>query len=175
MSFLLAFSTVFPMFFYMAAGFGLRRLNKLSEGTVAQMNKIIYSFCFPFVLFHNVYGVDIASAMNGPFLAVIAGMGGETIGEILFRGRDVLKAAHLVLQPNVAAPELRAAIAQNGFAITDEVIVRDGRRLYPVIAAAPDSPARISAAARTSVPGSGPRPRKAVIGTAPALRRAAWT
>ena len=74
MSFLLAFSTVFPMFFYMAAGFGLRRLNKLSEGTVAQMNKIIYSFCFPFVLFHNVYGVDIASAMNGPFLAVIAGM-----------------------------------------------------------------------------------------------------
>ena len=74
MSFLLAFSTVFPMFFYMAAGFGLRRVNKLSEGTVAQMNKIIYSFCFPFVLFHNVYGVDIASAMNGPFLAVIAGM-----------------------------------------------------------------------------------------------------
>ena len=74
MSFLLAFSTVFPMFFYMAAGFGLRRLNKLSDGTVAQMNKIIYSFCFPFVLFHNVYGVDIASAMNGPFLAVIAGM-----------------------------------------------------------------------------------------------------
>ncbi len=74
MSFLLAFSTVFPMSFYMAAGFGLRRLNKLSEGTVAQMNKIIYSFCFPFVLFHNVYGVDIASAMNGPFLAVIAGM-----------------------------------------------------------------------------------------------------
>lgn len=74
MSFLLAFSTVFPMFFYMAAGFGLRRLNKLSEGTVAQMNKIIYSFCFPFVLFHNVYGVDIASAMNGPFLAVIAGL-----------------------------------------------------------------------------------------------------
>ena len=58
----------------MAAGFGLRRVNKLSEGTVAQMNKIIYSFCFPFVLFHNVYGVDIASAMNGPFLAVIAGM-----------------------------------------------------------------------------------------------------
>ena len=74
MSFLLAFSTVFPMFFYMAAGFGLRRVNKLSEGTVAQMNKIIYTFCFPFVLFHNVYGVDIASAMNGPFLAVIAGM-----------------------------------------------------------------------------------------------------
>lgn len=74
MSFLLAFSTVFPMFFYMAAGFGLRRLNKLSEGTVAQMNKIIYSFCFPFVLFHNVYGVDIAAAMNGPFIAAIAGM-----------------------------------------------------------------------------------------------------
>ena len=74
MSFLLAFSTVFPMFFYMAAGFGLRRFNKLTEGTVAQMNKIIYSFCFPFVLFNNVYGVDIAAAMNGPFIAVIAGM-----------------------------------------------------------------------------------------------------
>lgn len=72
MSFMLAFSTVFPMFFYMAAGFGLRKLNRLSEGTVAQMNKIIYSFCFPFVLFNNVYGVDISSAMNGPFIGVIA-------------------------------------------------------------------------------------------------------
>lgn len=74
MSFMLAFSTVFPMFFYMAAGFGLRKLNKLSEGTVAQMNKIIYSFCFPFVLFNNVYRVDIATAMNGPFIGVIAGV-----------------------------------------------------------------------------------------------------
>ncbi len=74
MSFMLAFSTVFPMFFYMAAGFGLRRFGRLSEGTVAQMNKIIYSFCFPFVLFNNVYGVNIADAMNGPFIALLAGI-----------------------------------------------------------------------------------------------------
>ncbi len=74
MSFLLAFSTVFPMFFYMVAGFGLRRGGRLSAVTVAQMNKIIYSFCFPFVLFNNLYWVDIASPMNGGFIGVILGV-----------------------------------------------------------------------------------------------------
>ena len=46
-----------------------------------------------------------------------------------------LKNARLVLQPNVAAPELRARLQAAHFRITNEVIARDGRRLYIIIAA----------------------------------------
>ena len=70
-----------------------------------------------------------------PDVAVIAGMGGETIAGILARGKRVLEKSRIVMQPNVAAPELRAAIQHSGFRIADERIVHDGRRLYVVIAA----------------------------------------
>lgn len=72
MSFYLAFSTVFPMFFYMAAGFGLRRSGRVSAQTVGELNKIIYSFCFPFVLFNNIYHVDVRQASNLGFIALMA-------------------------------------------------------------------------------------------------------
>ena len=68
-------------------------------------------------------------------MAVVAGMGGQTIAGIVERGRDMLKTARLVLQPNVAAPELRARLQAAHFRITNEVIARDGRRLYVIIAA----------------------------------------
>ena len=69
--------------------------------------------------------------------AVIAGMGGETIAEILREGRDHLGDARLVLQPNVAAPALRAALSECGYRITDERIARDGRRCYVILCAEP--------------------------------------
>ena len=79
---------------------------------------------------------DGAQALREPpDVAVVAGMGGQTIAGIVERGRDMLKNARLVLQPNVAAPELRARLQAAGFCITDEAIVRDGRRLYIIIAA----------------------------------------
>ena len=59
----------------------------------------------------------------------------QTIAGIVERGRDMLKNARLVLQPNVAAPELRARLQAARFRITNEVIARDGRRLYVIIAA----------------------------------------
>lgn len=70
-----------------------------------------------------------------PEVAVIAGMGGETIAGIVERGLEKLGDAKLVMQPNVAAPFLRSEIARLGYKITDERIVRDGRRLYIIIAA----------------------------------------
>lgn len=79
---------------------------------------------------------DGALALNEtPDVAVIAGMGGETIAGIVDRGAEKLGAARLVLQPNVAAPFLRGELARCGYMITDERIVRDGRRLYAIIAA----------------------------------------
>lgn len=67
----------------------------------------------------------------------IAGMGGETIVEIL-SAADWVKDARLrlILQPMTRAEELRRWLLTNGFAITEERLVRDGHRLYPVMAVA---------------------------------------
>lgn len=69
--------------------------------------------------------------------AVIAGMGGATAAGIVERGRDRLGDARLILQVNVTQPELRRRLASAGYALTDERIVRDGRRLYVVMEARP--------------------------------------
>ena len=81
---------------------------------------------------------DGALALKEPAqTAVIAGMGGATIARILDKGRDKLAEARLVLQPNVAAPQLREALSACGYAITDERVVQDGRRNYVIIQAEP--------------------------------------
>lgn len=80
-------------------------------------------------------GVD---ALGTPVdAAVIAGMGGTTIAGIVERGRARLGNARLILQANVAQPELRARLSAAGYALTDERIVRDGRRLYVLMEARP--------------------------------------
>lgn len=68
---------------------------------------------------------------------VIAGMGGTTISEIITVGREKLGNAKLILQPNVAAPELRQTLSQQGYRITEERIAPDGRRNYVIIVAEP--------------------------------------
>ncbi len=81
---------------------------------------------------------DGAAALPGPVDAVvIAGMGGASIARIICEGRKKLGEARLVLQPNVAAPQLRSTLCAQGYAIYDEKVVRDKRRLYVVIAAKP--------------------------------------
>ena len=85
---------------------------------------------------------DGAEALCGPVqAAVIAGMGGTTIAGIIRQGRRKLADARLVLQPNVAAPELREALCECGYAVTDELVARDGRRNYIVIKAEPGASA----------------------------------
>ena len=67
---------------------------------------------------------------------VIAGMGGKTIAEILSVAEWV-KDSHLrlVLQPMTRAEELRRWLLTHGFSVQTERLVRDGHRLYPVLAA----------------------------------------
>lgn len=67
--------------------------------------------------------------------AVIAGMGGETIADIIENARGRLDGARLILQPNVAAPQLRRRLNATGWMIRDEALVRDGRRIYLLIEA----------------------------------------
>ena len=81
---------------------------------------------------------DGALALDGPVDAVvIAGMGGATIAQIVREGRERLGGARLVLQPNVAAPQLRKTLSECGYEIHDERVARDGRRNYIVICARP--------------------------------------
>ena len=74
---------------------------------------------------------DGAQIIDRPLdAAVIAGMGGETIAEIIEGSHGKLDGARLILQPNVAAPELRRRLNACGWMIADEALVRDGRRIY---------------------------------------------
>lgn len=72
-----------------------------------------------------------------PEVTVIAGMGGALIARIVEAGRAQLGASRLIMQPNVAAFELRKTLARLGYAITDERVAPDGRRNYVIIAAEP--------------------------------------
>jgi len=81
---------------------------------------------------------DGALALAAPAeVVVIAGMGGTTISEIITAGREKLRNAKLILQPNVAAPELRLTLVRMGYRITDERVAPDGRRNYIIIVAEP--------------------------------------
>ncbi len=60
-------------------------------------------------------------------VAVIAGMGGETICEIL---KNDIGIESFVLQPQSAHRELRGFLLSNGYVIKDEKICREGRKMY---------------------------------------------
>ena len=110
------------------------QLADISEASLAKARRLIYGLGLTGRVDFCV-GDGAQALREPPDVAVIAGMGGQTIAGIVERGRDMLKNARLVLQPNVAAPELRARLQAAHFRITNEVIARDGRRLYVIIAA----------------------------------------
>jgi tRNA (adenine22-N1)-methyltransferase len=66
--------------------------------------------------------------------AVIAGMGGELITNILNNGQKSIPNT-LVLSCNTASDLLRVWLCDNGFSIEDEQLVFEGRHYYPVILA----------------------------------------
>ena len=65
---------------------------------------------------------------------IIAGMGGETIAQILMDDDWALKGAHLLLlQPMTAQPYLRQYLASHGGVIEKETLCCEGRRMYTVL------------------------------------------
>lgn len=62
----------------------------------------------------------------------VAGMGGETIAQILEEA-DLKKGQTVILQPMSKAHELRKFLFENGFEINDEKAVGEGDRVYSVI------------------------------------------
>ena len=73
---------------------------------------------------------------------VIAGMGGLLIREILEKGKHALSCnTKLLLQPMIAAPELREYLFANGYIIENEYVVREENKFYNIISAVPGSDA----------------------------------
>lgn len=65
----------------------------------------------------------------------IAGMGGETIAHILSRALWTRNGVRLILQPQSTQNVLREFLAQSGFRIVSERVVREGERWYPILLA----------------------------------------
>ena len=66
--------------------------------------------------------------------AVIAGMGGETIAEILENAPwTSWEGFALVLQPMSSMPELRGRLREKGFCIAEERLAREGDTLYTAL------------------------------------------
>jgi len=63
---------------------------------------------------------------------VIAGMGGETIAAILSAAPWTRQDKLLLLQPMTGAAKLREWLQKNGYAILDEDIAQEGKKLYSI-------------------------------------------
>lgn len=64
---------------------------------------------------------------------IIAGMGGQLIGDILKDNIEIAKTCSLVLQPMNDQYKLRKFLIENGFKITDEDIAVEGFKVYNII------------------------------------------
>ena len=90
---------------------------------------------------YGVDGIDFrlcpglsAIAPEETDVIVIAGMGGETIMTILQDAPWTKDGRHtLLLQPMTKTADLRRWMADNGYTFTDEHLVEDKGRLYPVL------------------------------------------
>ncbi len=69
-----------------------------------------------------------------PDCAVIAGMGGILITEILSRGMGICRGLNkIIMQPMRGIEELRRFLHENGFQSLDERLVEDSGRIYQVL------------------------------------------
>lgn len=64
---------------------------------------------------------------------IIAGMGGETIIDIISNAEWLRNGVNLILQPMTKAPELRKWLYANGYKISQEKAVEDGKFIYTVM------------------------------------------
>lgn len=70
-------------------------------------------------------------------IAIISGMGGILIKEILTKGLSKIKNKKLILEPNVDSDIVRRFLFTNGFVIVDEVSLYENNKYYEIIVAEP--------------------------------------
>lgn len=67
---------------------------------------------------------------------IIAGMGGELISTILSQKEDVAKSVkEIILQPMTSEEHLRNYLQSNGYSIENEVLAKEGNKIYVIIRA----------------------------------------
>jgi len=70
--------------------------------------------------------------------AILAGMGGILINNIIQKDKDRLKSLKsYILQPMTAIEETRKYLEKNGFLIVDEKLAKEDNKIYTVISAVP--------------------------------------
>lgn len=80
-------------------------------------------------------GLDILSPEEAETV-VIAGLGGDTIARIVGRAEEQGKRfSRYILSPNTHPEKVRALLVSSGLRITDDAVVREGGKDYPVITA----------------------------------------
>lgn len=110
----------------------------LRKGPLDRARKTAMEYgCTDQVTFRLCDGLSGVKSYETDVIA-IAGMGGETIAEILSAARWVKeKNLPIILQPMSTQPELRRWLWQNGYSIREEKLVREGDTLYVVLFAQP--------------------------------------
>ncbi len=68
-NFLLSFNVVFPIAVLMALGYFIKRIKLVNEGTVKQINNVIFKVFLPVMLFKNVYDSEIGEVFNWKLVA----------------------------------------------------------------------------------------------------------
>ncbi|MBT9173381.1 MAG: tRNA (adenine(22)-N(1))-methyltransferase [Syntrophomonadaceae bacterium] len=111
----------------------------ISPGPLAQARETVTAFnCLHKIDLRLGEGLQVLHADDGIDTVVIAGLGGRKIAALLDEGRDKLQwVSRLLLQPAQDAAALRLYLAGHGFALLQEALVLEGRRLYEIILAGP--------------------------------------
>ncbi len=67
-------------------------------------------------------------------IAIIAGMGGHLIGDILETSKEISKSVTtFILQPMTGEEELRDYLYKNDYTIIDEKLAKEGKRFYHIL------------------------------------------
>ena len=70
-NFIFSANAVLPIFLVIAFGYVLRRKNFLTPVAVAEMNRIVFVFALPFLLFRNTYQADFNTLFDPRFIVWI--------------------------------------------------------------------------------------------------------
>lgn len=123
--------------------------NKIKRAVAADINEMPLQKAVNNIKKNNLYDkIDtfLTDGLKGierfsPDCVVIAGMGGELIEQILEEGTINKNNVKYILQPMTKEDSLRKYLCKNGYHITDEHIVKEGK-LYQIICAEYDGKER---------------------------------
>ncbi len=88
--FAVSFRIIFPVFFFMALGSGIRHCRLLDENVFSQINKLVFRVFLPVKLFLDIYHSDFGNVFSPPlFLYAIGGVFAAWLGTWLVVGKTV--------------------------------------------------------------------------------------